>query len=66
MTARFAALCAAALLAGCPEERPDTRRQVPAARVPPAVPVEAGPRSTAPPPAQPASEPSRSGPTSAR
>lgn len=36
------ALLLLALLAGCPEERPDTRLQVPAARVPPAVPVEAG------------------------
>jgi len=37
---RFALLLLA-LLCGCPEERADTRRPVPAARVPPAVPVEA-------------------------
>ncbi|HSB18980.1 MAG TPA: hypothetical protein VLD85_03115 [Anaeromyxobacteraceae bacterium] len=42
-------LVAALLLCACPEERAGTRRQVPAGRVPPAVPVEAPP---APPPGQ--------------
>lgn len=34
-------LLAAALLSACPEQRGDSRQRVPAARVPPAVPVEA-------------------------
>jgi len=54
---RLAPLCLAFLLGACPEERPDTRRPVPAARVPPAVPVESPapghpPEPEAPPPAR--------------
>ena len=45
---RLVLLLVAGVLAACPEEREGIRRQVPAARVPPAVPVEASP-ATAPP-----------------
>jgi len=38
-----ALLVLAALSSGCPEERDGTRRQVPAARLPPAMPVETPP-----------------------
>ena len=33
-------IAAAALLAGCPEERPEAQKQVPVQRVPPAVSIE--------------------------
>jgi type IV pilus biogenesis protein CpaD/CtpE len=43
----------AALLAGCPEERPGAERQIPGERVPPAVSVDPAPAPDggAPPPA---------------
>ncbi len=53
-------LAGAALLAGCPEERPGARLEVPAARVPPAVPVEAAPATA------PAERPPATAPTSGR
>lgn len=40
---RLLLLLAAGALLGCPEQRPGTRLRVPAARIPPAVPVEAPP-----------------------
>jgi len=55
-----ALLLLAALCAGCPEERDGTRRHVPAARVPPAVPVETLPTTL------PAERLPASGPTSGR
>ena len=41
MCTRYVSLIvAAALLAGCPEERPEAQKQVPSQRVPPAVSIE--------------------------
>jgi len=58
-----ALLAAAALLAGCPEERGYTRQRVPAARVPAAVAVE----PVLPPlPLPPAAVEPETGPTSSR
>jgi hypothetical protein len=55
-------LAALAALAACPEERGDRRQRIPAARVPPAVPVES---SAATAPAEPGREGATEGPAPA-
>jgi hypothetical protein len=64
MRSSLALVAVAALLAGCPQERPGAQRQVPSQRVPPAVSVEptgtdAGVLPLAAPPASDAGAPAR-------